>query len=53
MRAANSMRWIESTVILPSPRVMKFLPLPGGEGWGEGERKQASILQLESKEGTR
>ena len=31
-------RWDKSLTGEPSPALEKVLPLPGGEGWGEGER---------------
>jgi hypothetical protein len=31
-------RWAKSLNGEPSPALQNVLPLPGGEGWGEGER---------------
>jgi len=42
----NSNRWIESMSAEFSEDVTKFLPLPGGEGRGEGERKSKQCLHL-------
>jgi hypothetical protein len=39
----NSLRWIESKSMKKSTSQTKFLPLPGGEGRGEGERKHKTI----------
>jgi hypothetical protein len=35
----NSLRWIKSIGSGASEIAIKFHPLPGGEGRGEGERK--------------
>jgi hypothetical protein len=35
----NDRRWIESPGLRPSENAIKFLPLPRGEGRGEGERR--------------
>jgi len=39
MKPMNFLRWIESDGAESSEDATKFLPLPGGEGRGEGERK--------------
>ncbi len=49
MKPVNSDRWIESMGAEFSEVVMKFLPLPGGEGRGEGERKCNQCLRLQNR----
>jgi hypothetical protein len=43
----NSLRWIESKSVEKPTSPTKFLPLPGGEGRGEGERKH-KIVHLQA-----
>jgi hypothetical protein len=40
---ANSLHGIESKTVEKSANPPKFLPLPGGEGRGEGERKHTTL----------
>jgi NodT family efflux transporter outer membrane factor (OMF) lipoprotein len=50
-KPGNSWRWIESKIVEKSTSPTKFPPLPGGEGWGEGERKfTTSSLEISFKE---
>jgi len=46
IKPVTSERWIKSMSVEPSEDVTKFLPLPGGEGRGEGERKYKSVRWL-------
>jgi hypothetical protein len=44
MKPLNSLRWIESKSVEKLTSQTKFLPLPGGEGRGEGERKYKPFI---------
>src|SRR3569833_624024 len=45
----NLEHWTESRISRPFESPTKFLPLPGGEGRGEGERKHSYIRRLSQR----